>query len=177
MLVVGEDMEKLNQVKNFLKRMLASLILFFLLCILIDQGIISHHLLFDNFIDFSYIRSKSSILFGKSLKNEYVSSEKINYKNISKQDNGYLLEVDKNYVIKSIKNGVVIFIGKKSDLGTSIIINSDEGVNIVYDGLENINVKLYDYIHKDTIIGSTITNKLYLEFKNHDTYLSYEDFL
>lgn len=159
--------------------MIISLLLFFCISLLIDNNLLNKNIIFTNSIDFSYIRSKANILFGNLINKDdiYVSSEKIIYKDITPYKNGYLLTVDKNYVIKSLKNGVVIFIGDKEEFGTTVIINCDDGTNISYSSLENISVNLYDYINKDTILGSTIDNKLYLEFIRDKEYISYEEYI
>lgn len=159
--------------------MLFSLIIFGLLCILIDHKIVNQDIILKSGIDFSYVRSKTNILFGTFLnkKTHYVSSERVRYKSIEEYMNGYKLTVDKNYVIKSINNGVITFIGNIEGLGKTIIINCDDGTNISYGALENISVNLYDYIDANTIIGSTVDNYLYLVFEKNKEYLSYEEYI
>lgn len=169
----------LKSIKKYLNRILLSLIIFFFICLAIDYKLIDCELVTKNTFDFSYIRSKTNILLGNLFikKNQYVSSEKIRYKAIEEYLNGYKLLVDKNYVIKSIDNGVVTFIGNIEGLGKTVIINCDDGTNISYANLENISVKLYDYINKNTIIGSTLDNNLYLSFEKNKEYLSYEEYI
>lgn len=138
-----------------------------------------YDLLFSNSIDFSYIRSKSKFIFNKLIlnKEQYVSSEQFRYENVEEYNGGYIFTVDYNYIINNIKSGVVCFIGKKESLGNTIIIETDEGLNIWYSNIENVNVNLYDYIKEDTILGNSIDNKIIITFKNKDEYLSYEDFI
>ncbi|MCH5166428.1 MAG: M23 family metallopeptidase [Erysipelotrichales bacterium] len=169
----------LFEIKNLLKRMFICIILFFILTIVIDDNLISSNTIVSNHLDFSYIRSKTNMILGSFINkdNLYVSSEKIIYKDISPYYDGYRLIVDKNYIIKSLRSGVVVFIGNKENYGLTIIINCDDGTNISYSNLENINVNLYDYINKDTIIGSTVNNELYLVFEKNKEYLSYEEYL
>lgn len=169
----------INVLKRFLNRILLSIIIFFFLCIIIDSKVISQDIILKNSIDFSYIRSKSKILFGRPLlKNDvYVTSEKIKYQSINPYKNGYKLLVDRNYVIKSIKEGVVIFIGNLDAQNKTIKIESDDGLIISYSNIENISVNLYDYIDKNTILGSTIDNDLYLTFEKNKEYLSYENYI
>lgn len=169
----------LKELKNLLKRMILVLILFFILTILLDNNLIKKNIILSNNFDFSYIRSKVNIILGNFMKgdNLYVSSEKIIYKSITPYHEGYKLTVDKNYVIKSLQNGVVVFIGNKDNFGLTVTINCDDGSNISYSNIENINVNLYDYISKDTIIGSTIDNNLYLIFEKNKEYISYEEYL
>jgi len=107
----------------------------------------------------------------------YVTSEKIIYKDITKHNNSYKLVVDNNYVIKSLSEGVVVFIGNIEGLGKTVTICSNDGVNISYSNIENISVNMYDYINKNTIVGSVIYNNLYLTFEKNKEYLSYDEYL
>lgn len=168
-----------KEIKDYLKRILASIIVFFFICIIIDYNLIDPNIILKNNIDFSYIRSKSKILFGNPLykKEVYVTSEKLKYYNIEEYKNGYKLKVDKNYVIKSIKSGVVIFIGNIEDINRTIKIESDDGTIISYSNLENISINMYDYVEKNQVLGSTIDNSLYLCFEKNKEYLSYEEYL
>lgn len=171
-----------KQILNFLAK--TSLSLVFLICSISilknDKYYYEYYnILFKNNIDFAYIRSKTSYLFGKLILNQekYVSSEKFRYYKIEKIEDLYLLEVDEKYVINNIKSGVVCFIGEKEGLGKTIIIEGDDGITISYSNIENINVNLYDYIESGVIIGNTIDNKLIMSFKDGDKYLSYENII
>lgn len=168
--------------KNLFKRTIISLLLFFFLCLLLnnDKFYIKYYdIIFKSNIDFSYIRSKTNILFGKLINKSstYVSSEKIIYKSIEEYNNSYKLEVGLNYVVNNIKSGTVIYIGEKDNLGTTIIINGDDGINYWYSNIENISVNLYDYVNSSSILGSTINEYLYLTFNKESEYLSYETFI
>ena len=104
-----------------------------------------------------------------------VSDEKITYTNITKNGNGYLLEVSNNYTVFSLKSGIVIE-SKKEDNKTLIKVQDKQGLEITYKLLDDVNVKLYDYVKKGEIIGRA-DKKLYIEFKKDDKYLSYEEYL
>ncbi len=166
-------------IKEYLKRIFLSIIIFFFLCLAIDNSFINQDFILKNSVDFSYIRSKTRILFGNFLnkKELYVTSEKIKYKDITKYQDGFKLTVDRNYVIKSLKSGVVIYIGNIEGFGKTVTVNCDDGTNISYSNIENISVKPYDYIDKNKILGSTIDNNLYLTFEKNKEYLSYEEYL
>ena len=118
----------IKSIKNFLNRILLSIIIFFFLCLIIDNNLINKDYILKNSIDFSYIRSKTRILFGNLInkKDMYVTSEKIIYKDITKHNNSYKLVVDNNYVIKSLSEGVVVFIGNIEGLGKTVTICSND---------------------------------------------------
>ncbi len=105
-----------------------------------------------------------------------VSSEKIAYEKIQKENNGYMLLVSNNYVVPTIKSGIVIKVDEKGLYKTLITIQDKNGLNITYGCLNNLNVKLYDYVEKGEILGSA-DKKLYLIFEKDDKYLSYEEYI
>lgn len=105
-----------------------------------------------------------------------VSSEKITYESIEKKDNGYILNVTEEYTLFSLRSGIVIKIEENDEYKNIITIQDKTGLNITYGLLNNVNVKLYDYVEKGEILG-ICDKKLYLEFKKDDKYLSYEEYL
>ncbi len=105
-----------------------------------------------------------------------VSDEKITYEKIIKENSGYMLSVSNSYLAPAIKSGIVIKVDEKSSYKTMITIQDKSGLNITYGCLDNINVKLYDYVSKGEILG-TADKKLYLIFEKDDKYLSYEEYL
>lgn len=171
----------MKTIYNFIKRTVICIILFFLLCIFLnnDKNYNKYSKkIFEDSIDFTYIRSKTNKLLGKYgiSDNKFVSSEKIKYKNINKINNSYDLEVDDNYIIKNRKEGIVIFIGDKEDLGKTIIISGIDGIEYWYSNIENISVNLYDNVKENEIIGSTIDNHLIITLMKDNEYLEYEKY-
>lgn len=105
-----------------------------------------------------------------------VSNEKINYESLEKKDNGYILNVTEEYTLFSLRSGIVIKIEENDEYKNIITIQDKTGLNISYGLLDNIDVKLYDYVEKGEILG-ICDKKLYLEFKKDNKYLSYEEYL
>ena len=105
-----------------------------------------------------------------------VSNEKMFYTNVKKENNGYVLSVQNNYSVSMIKSGIVTEVKKDSKYKNIIKVQDKNGLNITYGYLENINVKLYDYVEKGEVIGDA-NGKLYLIFEKDDKYLSYKKYL
>ena len=123
---------------------------------------------FGNPIPFSdYFESKIKPVF----------HEKLTYYKSEDYLDGVKLIVDKNYLIPSLESGMVIFIGDKDNYPNTVIIEQVNGINVWYSNIENINVNLYDYIDKGTLIGSTISDELYLVYKKDGKILDYNDYL
>lgn len=105
-----------------------------------------------------------------------VSNEKITYSSIKKEGDDYLLVVPSNYTLQSIKSGIVIEVKKDDKYKNIVKIQDKSGVNITYKNLNEVEVKLYDYVEKGEILGS-VSNKLYINFEKDGKYLSYEKYL
>ena len=81
--------------------------------------------------------------------------------------------MEDNYLIPSINEGIVIFNGKKDDKNT-IIIQQPNKIDVWYSNLNNTNVKLYDYVDKNQIIGEANNNELYLSFYKDGVEIDYK---
>lgn len=105
-----------------------------------------------------------------------VFDEKIRYESISKYKNGVRLNVGDNYLIPSLDNGIIIFIGTKEDYGQTIIVQQENGVDVWYANVGEVNVKLYDYISQGDLIGMA-SEYLYLLFIKDGEVQNYEDYI
>ena len=106
-----------------------------------------------------------------------VFNEKLNYYNSSKYLDGVKLIVDNNYLVPSLKGGLVVYVGEKDKYGNTVIIQGSDGVDIWYCNITNVSVKLYDYVDGGSLIGNTIDDNLYLVFKKDGEVISYEDYI
>ena len=105
-----------------------------------------------------------------------VSQDKITYEKIEKDGNGYILTVSQVYPVSSIKSGIIVELRKDDKYNNIIKIQDKNGLNITYGLLDEVDVKLYDYVEKGQLLGKC-TKKLYLIFEKDSKYLSYEEYL
>ena len=105
-----------------------------------------------------------------------VFEEKIQYKEASRYKDGVVLTIDYEYLIPSLNNGIVIFVGEKEEYGNTVIVQQENGVDVWYSNINEINVKLYDYIKKGSLIGSA-NEKLYLVFIKNGEVVNYEEYI
>ena len=105
-----------------------------------------------------------------------VSNEKIKYEKIEKEGDGYLLTVLSEYPVSSVQSGIIIKSVSSDKYNNLITIQDKNGLNITYGYLDNLNVKLYDYVEKGEILG-TANKKLYMVFQKDNEFLSYEKYL
>ena len=106
-----------------------------------------------------------------------VFNEKLSYDSETKYYDGVKLEVDNNYLVPIIKEGMVIYIGEKENYGNVIIIEGIDGVDIWYGNMEKTTVKLYDYVDSGAYLGTTKSNYLYLAYQKDGKFLNYQEYL
>ena len=143
---------------------------------------------YDNFFknNFSFVSVNNYYkkLFGSPIpfsdyfieKEQTVFSDKLKYKKISNYLDGVELEVDLNYLVPSIDSGMIIFIGDKDNYPNTIIVSLLDGVEVWYSNVTS-NVVLYDYIEKGDLIGSSLSDKIYLVFKKNGEIIDYNDYI
>ena len=106
-----------------------------------------------------------------------VFNEKLTYENDSKYHDGVKLTVAKNYLVPIQEEGMVIFIGEKENYGNVIIVEGVDGIDIWYGNMETSTAKLYDYVEKNTYLGTTKDNTLYLVYQKDGKFLNYQEYL
>ncbi len=136
---------------------------------------------YEDNISFADINKLYKKMFGEQIpfiheKTKLVMNEKLTYKKQEKYKDGVLLEVDENYPVSALKEGMVVFVGEKEGYGKTIIISGTDGIDIWY-GNVNSNVKIYDYINQNSLIGEAIDSKLYIVIKKGEQILNYEDYI
>ncbi len=139
--------------------------------------------IYNSTISFSKIKKKYNnylgdiIPFQSIIKEKEVFNESLKFKESSIYNNGVKLTLDRNYSIPILNDGIVIFIGNKDNLNKTVIIEDENGVDTYYGNLDNINVKLYDYVSKNDLLGTASNDTLYLLFEKENKYLDYKVFL
>lgn len=112
----------------------------------------------------------------KEVNTEKVFSEKLKYKNISIYYDGIKLDVEDNYLVPALREGMVVFIGEKPNYGNTIIIEDLNGIYFWYGNISSSSLKLYDYVETSTLIGEA-DKTLYMVFSKDDKYLNYEEYI
>ena len=100
----------------------------------------------------------------------------IDYSNIENYKNGVKLKVKENAPINVITSGIVVFVGEKDNLGNTIIIQGNDGVDIWYSNITDINIAIYDYVEAGMIIGNSNSDFIYLTLNKDGKSISYEEY-
>ena len=174
-----------NYVNNLITRLLISLILFLGVLSLTNfnkdfRNIIKKDILEKN-INFNKVTKFYNKYLGKIIpleekkQEEMVFSEKLSFKEKKQVSDYYKLTVDKNYVVPVINSGLVVFIGEKEGFGNTVIIEGIDDIDYYYGNVTNLNLKLYDYVSKGSILGNVKTTSLFLKFIKDNKTLKYEE--
>ena len=181
---------KSSNVRNtgtiFFLKLLISIVIMLVILILIkaNSGFKNafYKKVYSDNISFTYIKKLYNKYIGdtdildKVVKTETVFSEQLIYESEEKYLDGVKLIVGKNYLVPISESGIVVFIGEKDDYKNTVIIQRIDGIDQWYGNIENVNVKLYDYVKKGSLIGEA-SNYLYLVYKKNGNALNYEDYL
>lgn len=142
------------------------------------RSYIKKYLLETNF-EFSKINTLYNKYIGKLTdeNTEVVSGNQLlEYTSKEKYNDGVKLTVSENYNVNLLESGIVVYIGEKEGYGNTIIVQQSNGIDAWYGNIENVDVKIYDYIEKGTIIGNA-NKALYLVFQKNGEILNYEDYI
>jgi len=137
---------------------------------------------FETNLSFTTINNWYEKYFGSALPIDFnpgivpVSQNQMDISNVIKYQNGFLATVSKDSAITSWNSGIVVFIGEKENYGNVLIVQGIDGVDIWYGNITNINLNLYDYVEKGSIIGSALEDHIYFVFQKDGQYLDYEEY-
>lgn len=67
---------------------------------------------------------------------------------VSKNGQGVFVQTATNATVESVNEGLVVFAGKKEELGNTVQIQHADGTESWYANLNDMSVKLYDYVSK-----------------------------
>lgn len=106
-----------------------------------------------------------------------VFNEKLEYQKIEDYKDGAKLTVSKNYLVPAMDSGIIVFIGEKEGYSKVIIVQQVNGVDLWYGNVTDTSYKLYDYVEKGDLLGSTIDDKMYLVYQKSGEFLDYKEYL
>lgn len=109
--------------------------------------------------------------------NKPVFKEKLAYSEANIYKDGVALGVEKAYLVPALDSGIVVFVGEKEDYGKTVIVQQVNGIDVWYGNIDNLNVKIYDYIEGGSFLGETISDKLYLVLKQEGKVVDYKKYI
>ena len=177
---------KNKYIKNLITRLLISIIIFIGVAIYVkidDRNLmyIEDYIFTDN-LEFTKINKWYQDKVGKLIptnninSNMVFSADDLKRNKYEKYLDGVKIEDNKNEPVSVLYGGIVVFIGDKEGYNNTVIVQGNDGIDYWYGNLDNININLYDYIEKDTIIGSAKEDYIYLVLEKDGKYLDYEEY-
>lgn len=176
-------MKNKKYIKSLLVRVLLSIIFILVVSIFVNYSnknlLLFKNYFYDTAFNFSGVTKVYNKYFGKvfptTTEPVIPVDKELNYSSVNTyKDGAALSDVTAVYPFKS---GIVVFIGQKEEYGDTVIIQGMDGIDYWYSNVENINVKLYDYIEANTIISNAKENTLYVLFMKDEKFLNYEEYL
>lgn len=176
-----------KEIKVFLNKLLISIIIFLTALISVKKTPTLKPVLKDKIYEDSFkfitIKNFYEKYFGDFLSNKVskettsVFNEKLSFQKINKYKDGVELIVNTNYLVPVIESGIVVYIGEKEDYGYTVIVEQVNGIDVSYSNINPIDIKIYDYVEKGTLLGETKNNNLYLVFQKNGAYLDYKKYI
>ncbi|WP_100488712.1 M23 family metallopeptidase [Sporolactobacillus pectinivorans] len=77
----------------------------------------------------------------------------------STKTNGVTVKTSSHSAVKAVKDGLVVFVGKKANTGVTVIIQHKGNDESWYGKLDKTNVKVYDEVKQGQVIGTTSGGK------------------
>ncbi|MBE6156735.1 MAG: M23 family metallopeptidase [Firmicutes bacterium] len=179
--------KKIKYLKNLITRTLLSIILVLSVSIFIkidsNNVLLIDEYVFQDSLEFTKINNWYQDNVGKIIPNLNTNttlvfnSDELKNSVYSDYLDGVKIEVDKSSPISLLSGGIVVFIGEKEGYGNTLILQGNDGIDYWYGNITNLNVNLYDYLEKDTLIGESENNYLYLVLQKDGNYIGYEEYL
>lgn len=175
-----------NRVYKFLTKMmfLVVIVIVFLIVLKANPTLKStiNQKVFNNHFDFAKINEIYEKFFGSAIpskdeKTEAVFNESLEYSSSKAYKDGVEMTVSDGYPVSAVDSGIVIFAGEKEGYGKTVVIQEADKLEVWYCNLKSLDVGLYDYVKKGTVIGATDGTKLYLAFQKDGEFLDYKKYL
>lgn len=174
-----------RNIRIFISKLMVSIVITLILLIIMKSSNkfkkTFYKYVYDTNISFTKISNLYNKYFGKVVSlphdnSKTVFNEKITYNSKERYYDGVKLNVGKNYFVPVQESGLVVFIGNKENYGNVIIIQQVNGIDMWYGNINQVDVKLYDYVEKGTLLGEC-NNDLYILYKQNGKILDYEKYL
>lgn len=91
-------------------------------------------------------------------------------------DNSYKFKINKDEGIEVRKSGIIVYNNTKDNLGNTVIIQGNDGVDIWYSNIEMTEYSIYDYVSSGDILGSSISDYYLITIVRDGEKLKYEEY-
>lgn len=82
-----------------------------------------------------------------------------------------------DYQVEVLKPGFIVFVGEKDDLGNTIIVQGNDGIDIWYSNVTLKEYSLYDYVSSGDILGLSSDIYVTISIYEDGKLLKYEEYI
>jgi len=185
--------DEVSQKMSYGKILLFQTMLAIILCLAIlvsmkvnkDSKAFLRHELYEKSFQFAKVNELYRSIFGGILPFDKLFEEEAKpvfqptlvYQEKSKYFDGVALTVSDHYLVPVVESGTVVYIGEKENYGKVVIVQQVNGVDLWYGNVDNVSVKLYDYVEKGKLLGETIDTNLYFVYQKDGKFVDYHEYL
>ncbi len=91
-------------------------------------------------------------------------------------DGSYKIQVENGEPINFYKSGIIVFVGNKDDLGDTVIVQGNDGVDIWYSNVTLDGYSLYDYVKAGDILGRSVDCDMIVTIMKDGKKVIYEEY-
>lgn len=108
---------------------------------------------------------------------QVVSNNVVDTDSMEEVDGRYKFNYGIDYQVEVLKPGIIVYVGDKDDLGNTVIVQGNDGVDIWYSNVILKEYSLYDYVSCGDILG--ISNDIYVTVSIYEDgeLLKYEEYI
>lgn len=92
------------------------------------------------------------------------------------EDGSYNISIVKDEPVLFLESGIIVFVGEKDNLGNTVIVQGNDGIDLWYSNVYLDENSLYDYVKKGEILGSVEGENLKLTIMKDGQKLEYEEY-
>lgn len=175
-----------KKIFGFINTLLFTILIFVVNLILCKQNLDYKNFIYKYVYSYNFSFSKVEEFINSKLggiipninnKTQEVFNEKISYLSLEEIDNGVKVNINKGDSVNIFESGVVVFIGEKEGLGNTVILEQIDGNEAWYVNVDTSNIKIYDYLEKGNILGSSLSDNYLMYFKNKGEVIDYKKYI
>lgn len=166
--------------RGWLNKLLLSIIVM-LLCLIVtnfDSDIresFTKNVLEEN-INFGYFNKLYKKFVGGNVKDETLIVSNTNLINYEEVDDSYKISISKEEGISNYSSGIIVYNGIKDNLGSTVIVQGNDGVDIWYSNMSLNGYSLYDYVSKGEILGNSLSDYYMITIVKDGEKIKYEEY-
>ena len=106
-----------------------------------------------------------------------VNDTVIDVSDMEEVDGRYRFNYGIDYQVETLQSGIIVYIGDKDNLGNTVIVQGNDGIDVWYSGITLKEYGLYDYVSKGDILGLSSDVYVTISIYEDGELLKYEEYI